>query len=183
MFYPGPPGTGKTYLGLKLVQTILERRKLYNIKDEGPIFVVCLTNHALDQFLEGMLEFTTNMLRVGSRCQNPALEQFTVREVQRRLAGTRAVPSQMFQMQGDINIRMRSIESQVARHKMTRDGLTGGYGVLNRAAIVQVDHEVVLPENFDASAWLGLAGDRPPEFSKRFVKQVLEHEKRYVLER
>ena len=43
----GPPGTGKTYVGLKIAQLLL------NNVDGGPILVICYTNHALDQFLEG----------------------------------------------------------------------------------------------------------------------------------
>jgi hypothetical protein len=161
----------------------LERRRHYRIRDEGPIFVVCFTNHALDQFLEGMLKFTTDMLRVGGRCQNPALEQFTVRELQRRFSGKRVSTQDTFQMQRDINFRITSIQKNVAQQRKLRDGLAGGHGILNRAAIVEVDPEVVLPLNFDASAWLGLASDTPPEFSERFVDQVLEHEKRYVTAR
>lgn len=79
----GPPGTGKTYVGLKLVKTLLRnlypcnnskrsREKLFTVYDmeesevmdertpnlmENPILLVCYTNHALDQFLEGILEF------------------------------------------------------------------------------------------------------------------------------
>lgn len=44
----GPPGTGKTYVGLRIVETLLQ----YHVTST-PILVVCYTNHALDQFLEG----------------------------------------------------------------------------------------------------------------------------------
>lgn len=46
----GPPGTGKTFVGLKLVEMILHNRLT-----SAPILVVCYTNHALDQFLGGLL--------------------------------------------------------------------------------------------------------------------------------
>ncbi len=52
----GPPGTGKTFIGYKLVQILLDNRNLWLEKYSGesrPILVVCYTNHALDQFLEG----------------------------------------------------------------------------------------------------------------------------------
>jgi superfamily II DNA or RNA helicase len=52
----GPPGTGKTYLGLKIVQALLDNRKYWvGVKKHQPppILVICYTNHALDQFLEG----------------------------------------------------------------------------------------------------------------------------------
>ncbi len=44
-----------------------ENRKLR--QDTGPILVVALTNHALDQLLEGTLAFEQNIIRVGSRSE------------------------------------------------------------------------------------------------------------------
>lgn len=44
----GPPGTGKTYIGLAAVKILLKNLP-------GPIIIACQTNHALDQFLEGIL--------------------------------------------------------------------------------------------------------------------------------
>ena len=49
----GPPGTGKTYIGIKIVQTLLESKGKVG---RSPILVLCYTNHALDQFLEGILD-------------------------------------------------------------------------------------------------------------------------------
>lgn len=45
----GPPGTGKTFVGVRIAQILLSNKHLW--KGQGPIFVVCYTNHALDQFL------------------------------------------------------------------------------------------------------------------------------------
>ena len=98
--FVGPPGTGKTFVGLKIVQTILRSfyhkdnlsQNLLRIMESDkpaksshfssttslspdnvpitptphnkiaaptnrPILLVCYTNHALDQFMEGVLEF------------------------------------------------------------------------------------------------------------------------------
>jgi hypothetical protein len=52
----GPPGTGKTFLGLKIVQTLLINKQYWvpmGKPQPTPILVICYTNHALDQFLEG----------------------------------------------------------------------------------------------------------------------------------
>ncbi|KAL9619933.1 MAG: hypothetical protein Q9160_005490 [Pyrenula sp. 1 TL-2023] len=53
-FVQGPPGTGKTYLGVAILRTLLASRPRNN--HAKPILVVCLTNHALDSFLEGLVK-------------------------------------------------------------------------------------------------------------------------------
>lgn len=91
----GPPGTGKTYVGIQVVKALLANTS-GNAKstdcdsstsagprqaeeaDEvaptphgpciGPVLIVCFTNHALDQFLEGLLAAgLTDIVRVGGR--------------------------------------------------------------------------------------------------------------------
>ncbi|XP_003739348.1 NFX1-type zinc finger-containing protein 1, partial [Galendromus occidentalis] len=64
----GPPGTGKTYVGLRIVESILRHKVT-----ASPILVVCYTNHALDQFLEGMLKFTRSLVRIGGRSKSDLL--------------------------------------------------------------------------------------------------------------
>ncbi|XP_033626044.1 NFX1-type zinc finger-containing protein 1-like [Asterias rubens] len=80
----GPPGTGKTYIGLKIIELLL-----YNIPttiDASPILVVCYTNHALDQFLEGVLRFDEkNLVRVGSRSKSVVLESRNLSYLKRHL--------------------------------------------------------------------------------------------------
>lgn len=56
-------GTGKTYVGLKIVETLLNNFAAYN----SPILVVCYTNHALDQFLDGIRKFCTQVARIGGQ--------------------------------------------------------------------------------------------------------------------
>jgi hypothetical protein len=45
----GPPGTGKTFVGVQLVKTLL-------LDPKAKILCICYTNHALDSFLESLLE-------------------------------------------------------------------------------------------------------------------------------
>lgn len=45
----GPPGTGKTYVGVQLCDILLRH-------SAAKILCVCYTNHALDQFLEALLD-------------------------------------------------------------------------------------------------------------------------------
>lgn len=80
----GPPGTGKSHVGIQLVKLLtantcstsaaadkhqLEHPELPRPPVIGPIRIVCLTNHALDQFLEALHDAgITDMVRVGTGC-------------------------------------------------------------------------------------------------------------------
>ena len=62
----GPPGTGKTYVGLKIARVLLQTATLWEDEEErSPILMVSYTNHALDQFLEGLLPMTGEVLVIS----------------------------------------------------------------------------------------------------------------------
>ncbi|XP_050436996.1 NFX1-type zinc finger-containing protein 1-like [Adelges cooleyi] len=74
----GPPGTGKTYIGLEIVKIIIEN--MYKTKKlTSPILVVCMTNHALDQFLEGIWRTTKNIARFGCGTKSDILVNYVPR--------------------------------------------------------------------------------------------------------
>ncbi|GFH10317.1 uncharacterized protein HaLaN_05608 [Haematococcus lacustris] len=55
----GPPGTGKTFIGVMLSQAIVRH-------SQETILCVCYTNHALDQFLEALLDKgIKDIVRIG----------------------------------------------------------------------------------------------------------------------
>lgn len=78
----GPPGTGKTFLGLKIAKNLINNKHLLQVST--PILVVCFTNHALDQFLEGLIETTVDIVRVGGQSKNEALDKFKLKNKKRR---------------------------------------------------------------------------------------------------
>ena len=72
----GPPGTGKTFVGLKITHSLLVNKSVWKTPRQSQVLIVCYTNHALDQFVEGLLKMGhENILRVGSRCQNDNVEE------------------------------------------------------------------------------------------------------------
>ncbi|GBP30880.1 NFX1-type zinc finger-containing protein 1 [Eumeta japonica] len=107
----GPPGTGKTYVGAKIAKTILEnfcsrtldmmispirRRELDNNKIDNDLFedieskvfdcrllLLCYTNHALDQFLEHILQTTQSIVRIGGQSRNRNLDQYNITQKRR----------------------------------------------------------------------------------------------------
>eukprot|EP00029_Vermamoeba_vermiformis_P008219 TRINITY_DN3782_c0_g1_i1.p1 TRINITY_DN3782_c0_g1~~TRINITY_DN3782_c0_g1_i1.p1 ORF type:complete len:1656 (-),score=450.40 TRINITY_DN3782_c0_g1_i1:84-5051(-) len=77
----GPPGTGKTFVGLKVMRALLDNSSLRTVTTKKPILVVCYTNHALDQFLEGVLRFEEKIVRIGSRSRSEALKDKNIRKL------------------------------------------------------------------------------------------------------
>jgi hypothetical protein len=73
---------GKSYVGIKIVQLLVhnafrpEPNQLLPARDVlvTPVLCVCYTNHALDQFLEGLLDSgVTDIVRVGGRSKSEKL--------------------------------------------------------------------------------------------------------------
>ncbi|CAN9476523.1 unnamed protein product [Alternaria alternata] len=79
-FIQGPPGTGKSYLGLQIMRILLDIKK--KKKDLGPILIVCYTNHALDQFLEHLLDIgVKKLIRVGGMSKSKKLSNHNLRTI------------------------------------------------------------------------------------------------------
>ncbi|XP_014216560.1 NFX1-type zinc finger-containing protein 1-like [Copidosoma floridanum] len=110
----GPPGTGKTFLALQIVQALLENKSKW--LHYGPIVVVCLTNHALDQFLEGILCHTKSIARVGSRSKSENLEPYSLKE-RRKDFYKHPANSYMSQLRWMIGDLLREIEALNLRKK------------------------------------------------------------------
>lgn len=74
----GPPGTGKTFIGLRIARSIIENLYETN-KLKCPIVIVCYTNHALDQFLEGLLSITNKIVRVGGGSKSNVIKRYMLK--------------------------------------------------------------------------------------------------------
>ncbi|KAM3621818.1 uncharacterized protein V6R79_016437 [Siganus canaliculatus] len=93
----GPPGTGKTYVGLKIAQALLTNQDLWRGRlGRTPMLVVCYTNHALDQFLEGIHKFLkAGIVRVGGRSNSEVLKHFNLRELSHAPEFRRSLPQHL----------------------------------------------------------------------------------------
>ena len=67
----GPPGCGKTFLGAKILEVLL------NVDLGGPVLVMTYKNHALDEFLLHATKFCSKeqIVRIGGRSKEPELEK------------------------------------------------------------------------------------------------------------
>ncbi|KAF3913332.1 hypothetical protein ABW20_dc0103338 [Dactylellina cionopaga] len=98
----GPPGTGKSYVGTKLVKVLLENKLKASL---GPIICVCYTNHALDQFLEHILDTgVKNIIRLGSRSKSERLDQYLLRNLTKSAENTRVEKTEMWELREGMRV-------------------------------------------------------------------------------
>ncbi|XP_066288833.1 NFX1-type zinc finger-containing protein 1-like [Branchiostoma lanceolatum] len=119
----GPPGTGKTYIGLKIIQVLLKNSHHWRGLQGGlgmtrraarPILVVCYTNHALDQFLEGIAEsYPEGIVRVGGQSKSEKLKKFNLTNIRHRLREDEMVLGYIHRGAGDTTREMKRLQEEM----------------------------------------------------------------------
>ena len=127
----GPPGTGKTFIGLKVVEALVANQHKSKTSN-FPILVLCYTNHALDQFLEGILQIKTpenkelNIVRIGGRCKTKELEHCVLRAKVDRVRSQKALPPNLYKRSGklykDVQVLRERIEAAQKSIEVTING-------------------------------------------------------------
>ncbi|XP_077428659.1 NFX1-type zinc finger-containing protein 1 isoform X2 [Vanacampus margaritifer] len=118
----GPPGTGKTYVGLKIAQALLNNHNLWEYPERNsPMLVVCYTNHALDQFLEGIYKFMPKgIVRVGGRSNSKVLEPLNLRELAASKVFRQKQPSYLRNAFHEIMSELNDLENSIENYKCKR---------------------------------------------------------------
>lgn len=114
----GPPGTGKTFIGLKIAQILIENK--LETKRRTPILVVCLTNHALDQFLMGIMRYTQKIVRIGGQSRCEELAEFNLRFV-RKQTKSREYVKLLINIRQEIGILQREIATFDSNLRITKE--------------------------------------------------------------
>ena len=123
----GPPGTGKTFVGLKIVQALLKNKQGWCAEDKKPILIVCYTNHALDQFLEGIMSFHADgIVRVGGRSQNEEIKKKSISALKAELRIQRRVPRSIFRESHDVRADMGRIRGEIERISVRLEATSRG---------------------------------------------------------
>ena len=132
-----PPGTGKTFIGVKLVELLLHNKALWWNKPgeaQRPILMVCFTNHALDQFLEmcvDVCKLRSGVVRVGSRSQCEKLNPFCLSTIKQHMKANRTVETNIYFSMHDQLGRMRQL-------KFESDKLTSKVRDLNENSLLSM---------------------------------------------
>ncbi|CAF4654475.1 unnamed protein product [Rotaria sp. Silwood1] len=83
----GPPGCGKTYLGVRLAELFYHNRQRIT-GCERPILMICYTNHALDQFLSSIIQKLSlqpgEIVRVGGRSTHRQIEPYLIQKLRQQ---------------------------------------------------------------------------------------------------
>ncbi|CAG0882921.1 unnamed protein product [Darwinula stevensoni] len=174
----GPPGSGKTYIGLKVVETLLKN----NVTEQtGPILVICFTNHALDQFLEGILSFTKKIVRIGGRSKSPHMEAYHIRKWEEK---TRQMKSSfddivLAKMRRQHICEMNTVKGHVKYYQEKLSLLQEGLGLVSPQTMKDMgimDEEThrVIPKFFD---WLNeFGGETNFQRECRLVQDGIQRE-------
>lgn len=116
----GPPGTGKTYIGLKIVRALLHNKSLWTTDpitrehNNKPLLVVCYTNHALDQFLEGIINFYKgDVLRLGGRSSSEIMKNYSIANKRDTLRRNRSIPRAIYKERTKTRFRVKALRTSI----------------------------------------------------------------------
>lgn len=149
--FSGPPGTGKTYIEHKIAKVFLAN-KYYWMADGRPcpILVVCYTNHALDQFLEGIYTFCkSDIARSGGRSKNETLEPFPLKNIKkkRRLEKKRSIG--LLRSEKDCKMRLSASKLQIECERKVKIVFRHAYSDFRiKRSNTPMQHSVSPAENY-----------------------------------
>ncbi|XP_031564675.1 NFX1-type zinc finger-containing protein 1-like [Actinia tenebrosa] len=160
----GPPGTGKTYVGLKIVRALMDNRAVWKPKDPAKsscMLMVCYTNHALDQFLEGILEFQVDgVVRVGGRSKSEVLQNHNLHELTRLSEGQRRVYRETKESQEYLEKCLKILDES-RRRILTVGELGDAIGIGHRKQLNLISYELKQQGLSSVEGWLGLKNIAP----------------------
>jgi len=105
----GPPGCGKTFIGIKLVALLLSMSP----SPRTPILVLTYKNHALDEFLKGLLGFLQlgDIVRIGGRSREAELESCNIKNIDRK-----QMDHSLLEQINDLKDEIRGRNDEVTQH-------------------------------------------------------------------
>lgn len=116
----GPPGTGKTYLGIKVAKALIENLDHMN---GCLMLVICYTNHALDQFLEALLDISDNIVRIGGQSRNEAMKDISLNKLRTTVSIHSAANKAFFDQKMDLKRSIAEFQRALVRLDVFLNGV------------------------------------------------------------
>lgn len=112
----GPPGCGKTFVGVQATKLLLAN---HECRSRKPLVFVCFTNHALDQMLEHVLEFEPNIIRIGGQSKSERMKSLSLHEARQKVLGNsqnRREMAKLISERGEVEKTLRFVFATSAAH-------------------------------------------------------------------
>ena len=144
----GPPGTGKTFIGLKVVEALVVNKENFH-SNNFPILVLCYTNHALDQFLEGIISINEkvdkklNIIRIGGRCKTESLKSCVLKVKRDEIRAQRELPYGIHKHSKEARKEVQEHQEMIEIVQKSTEALQGRDKVLKLHVLekcIQPDH-------------------------------------------
>lgn len=121
------PGTGKTYIGLRIVETLLANTDA----SKWPIFIICYTNHALDQFLEGILPFCAQdeLIRIGGKSQSEALQKLNLSQIRSEKRNRKLVSQYIHKARFESTSVIKALQEKISALEQNIENLKNDFAV------------------------------------------------------
>ena len=163
----GPPGTGKTYIGLKLAQAFLENRAVWDPSKNSPILVVCYTNHALDQFLEGIYDhccvkgIPPKITRIGGRCKSEKLANFVLSVKVKEAHAEKSIPFHIHKENKEARDDMKTLQTRIenSAYGMSDDNIVSARALrslISDVHYLQLTQDLPTEPRKEIEVWLNL---------------------------
>ena len=108
----GPPGCGKTFLGVRLAELFYHNRRRITGCSK-PILMICYTNHALDQFLSSIIQKLSlqpgEIVRVGGRSSHSQIEPYLIQKLRQQRRNIRSTNTEL----SEKYVILKNIKSQL----------------------------------------------------------------------
>ena len=95
--------------------TVIGRHREVN---QTPILVICYTNHALDQFLEGIYDFHGNqenkIVRIGGRSKSEKLKECNLSAIKYR--SSKKAPTYVRRSMFEVYNKLEGVRSRLLKH-------------------------------------------------------------------
>lgn len=119
-----------------------------------PIFVVCQTNHALDRFLEGVLEFTKKVIRVDGQSCHEVMKNFSSdRDELGQLRKQDVLESLLNEKKHELEECNAEIE-HISREKKCIEQAVGILRLAMLNKVMHPNHRKYFPSDEDFQVWL-----------------------------